>query len=169
MIKNVPKFVIDILHNVYCTESLSFFENYDRNMTDLMIKEGVIAFIGPDETCLHEALVASAWNLPLISYVNLTKSSTTFFSILITFFEGLNYLFVCHVTFYLFSRQSCADIKLTNKTLFPTFARTSLGPPEKISKSVISLLKAYHWKKFIIVADSRQWMKEITLAVKVCD
>lgn len=41
-----------------------------RNMTELMIKEGVIAFIGPDETCLHEALVASAWNLPLISYVN---------------------------------------------------------------------------------------------------
>lgn len=42
----------------------------NRNMTELMIKEGVIAFIGPDETCLHEALVASAWNLPLISYVN---------------------------------------------------------------------------------------------------
>lgn len=42
----------------------------NRNMTELMIKEGVIAFIGPDETCLHGALVASAWNLPLISYVN---------------------------------------------------------------------------------------------------
>lgn len=41
-----------------------------RNMTDLMIKEGVIAFIGPDESCLYEALVASAWNLPMISYVS---------------------------------------------------------------------------------------------------
>jgi guanylate cyclase, other len=64
-------------------------------------------------------------------------------------------------------QQSCADTKVTNKTLFPTFARTSLGPPEKISKSVIALLKAYQWKKFIIVADTRQWTKEITLAVKV--
>lgn len=63
--------------------------------------------------------------------------------------------------------KSCADTKVTNKTLFPTFARTSLGPPEKISKSVIALLKAYQWKKFIIVADTRQWTKEITLAVKV--
>lgn len=40
-------------------------------MTDLMIKEGVVAFIGPDESCMIEALVASAWNLPMISYVSL--------------------------------------------------------------------------------------------------
>lgn len=39
-------------------------------MTDLMIKEDVMAFIGPDESCLYEALVASAWNLPMISYVS---------------------------------------------------------------------------------------------------
>lgn len=39
-------------------------------MTDLMMKERVIAFIGPDESCLHEALVAAAWNLPMISYVS---------------------------------------------------------------------------------------------------
>jgi hypothetical protein len=63
--------------------------------------------------------------------------------------------------------KSCGDVKVTNKTLFPTFARSSLGPPEKISKSVIALLKAYQWSKFIIVTDSRQWMKEITLAIKV--
>lgn len=63
--------------------------------------------------------------------------------------------------------KSCADTKVTNKTLFPTFARTSLGPPEKISKSVIALLKAYQWRKFIIVSDTRQWNKEITLAIKV--
>lgn len=58
-------------------------------------------------------------------------------------------------------------MKVTNKTLFPTFARTSLGPPEKISKSVVALLKAYHWNKFIIISDKRQWNKEITLAIKV--
>lgn len=39
-------------------------------MTELMIKDNVIAFIGPDESCLYEALVASAWNLPMISYVS---------------------------------------------------------------------------------------------------
>lgn len=39
-------------------------------MTDLMIKDNVVAFIGPDESCLYEALVASAWNLPIISYVS---------------------------------------------------------------------------------------------------
>lgn len=39
-------------------------------MTDLMIKEDVIAFIGPDESCLYESLVASAWDLPMISYVS---------------------------------------------------------------------------------------------------
>lgn len=44
-----------------------------RNMTDLMIKEGVVAFVGPDESCLYEALVASAWNLPMISYVSLMR------------------------------------------------------------------------------------------------
>lgn len=38
-----------------------------------MIKEGVVAFIGPDESCLYEALVASAWNLPMISYVSLMR------------------------------------------------------------------------------------------------
>jgi hypothetical protein len=51
--------------------------------------------------------------------------------------------------------------------LFPTFARTSLGPPEKISKSVIALLKAYNWNKFIIISDTRQWSMEISHAIKV--
>lgn len=44
--------------------------DFNRNMTELMIKDNVIAFIGPDESCLYEALVASAWNLPMISYVS---------------------------------------------------------------------------------------------------
>ena len=34
-----------------------------------MLKENVIGFIGPDENCYNEALVASAWNLPIISFV----------------------------------------------------------------------------------------------------
>jgi hypothetical protein len=32
--------------------------------------QNVSAFIGPQETCLHEARMASAFNLPMISYVS---------------------------------------------------------------------------------------------------
>lgn len=40
-----------------------------RIMTE-MRDNGTIAFIGPDDTCSSEALVAAAWNLPMISYVS---------------------------------------------------------------------------------------------------
>lgn len=35
-----------------------------------MRDRGAVAFIGPDDTCSSEALVAAAWNLPMISYVS---------------------------------------------------------------------------------------------------
>lgn len=38
-----------------------------------MRDNGTIAFIGPDDTCSSEALVAAAWNLPMISYVSVVK------------------------------------------------------------------------------------------------
>lgn len=38
------------------------------SMTE-MRDHGAAAFIGPDDTCYSEALIAAAWNLPLISYV----------------------------------------------------------------------------------------------------
>lgn len=40
-----------------------------RIMTQ-MRDNGTIAFIGPDDTCRSEALVAAAWNLPMIAYVS---------------------------------------------------------------------------------------------------
>nr|XP_022909110.1 guanylate cyclase 32E-like [Onthophagus taurus] len=40
-----------------------------RIMTE-MRDNGTVAFIGPDDTCSSEALVAAAWNLPMISYVS---------------------------------------------------------------------------------------------------
>lgn len=40
-----------------------------KYMTD-MRDNGTLAFIGPDDTCFSEALVAAAWNLPMISYVS---------------------------------------------------------------------------------------------------
>lgn len=31
---------------------------------------GAIGFIGPEDTCTHEAMIAAAQNLPMISYVS---------------------------------------------------------------------------------------------------
>ena len=33
--------------------------------------QGVTAFIGPDKSCRQEALIASAWNLPMIAFVSI--------------------------------------------------------------------------------------------------
>jgi len=35
-----------------------------------MREMGVTAFIGPDESCTTEALLASAWNTPMLSFVS---------------------------------------------------------------------------------------------------
>lgn len=40
-----------------------------RRMT-MMRDAGLLAFIGPDDNCANEALVAAAWNLPMITYVS---------------------------------------------------------------------------------------------------
>lgn len=37
-------------------------------MTEM--KDKVAAFVGPDESCVSEALVAAAWNKAIISYVS---------------------------------------------------------------------------------------------------
>ncbi|XP_066246519.1 guanylate cyclase 32E-like [Euwallacea similis] len=83
-----------------------------RFMTE-MRDSGAVAFIGPDNTCFPEALVATAWNLPMISY-------------------------------------RCSDTKVSDKTTFTTFART-LPPSSKVSKSVVALLIAFKWDKFVVV------------------
>lgn len=40
-----------------------------RRMTE-MRERGVAVFIGPDRRCTTEAMVAAAWNIPMISYVS---------------------------------------------------------------------------------------------------
>ncbi len=40
-----------------------------RAMTE-MYNDGVIAFIGPEDTCVTEARIAAAWNLPMIDFVS---------------------------------------------------------------------------------------------------
>ena len=40
-----------------------------RRMTEMRDNNQTIAFIGPDGQCAAEALVAAAWNLPMITHV----------------------------------------------------------------------------------------------------
>jgi len=57
--------------------SLSFLvsETYGEESTSILEtaelwKKNISAYIGPQETCLHEARMAAAFNLPMISYVS---------------------------------------------------------------------------------------------------
>jgi len=71
---------------VYITgHSLSFLvaETYGEESTSILEtaelwKKNISAFIGPQETCLHEARMAAAFNLPMISYVSQYKSIIIF-------------------------------------------------------------------------------------------
>ena len=45
-----------------------------RRMTEMRHNNNTIAFIGPDGQCAAEALVAAAWNLPMITHVTLIHS-----------------------------------------------------------------------------------------------
>ncbi|XP_064634710.1 guanylate cyclase 32E-like isoform X2 [Lineus longissimus] len=51
----------------------------------------------------------------------------------------------------------CSDHSLSDKTLFPTFART-LVPTSKVWKSIIATIKYFKWKKFTPISyDDRKW------------
>lgn len=54
-----------------------------RRMSE-MRDEGVIAFIGPDNSCASEAKLAAAWSYPMIAYV-----STFFFKFYFSLYLGL--------------------------------------------------------------------------------
>lgn len=41
-----------------------------RKTAELWAKDQVFAYIGPQETCVHEARMAASFNLPMISYVS---------------------------------------------------------------------------------------------------
>jgi hypothetical protein len=40
-----------------------------RKMTEMRENQSVVAFIGPDNSCASEGLVAAAWNTPILSFV----------------------------------------------------------------------------------------------------
>lgn len=65
---------------------LNIFNKFSNFSSDLLLTSrpikimtemrdrGTIGFIGgPEDTCISEALVAAAWNLPMISYVRFTE------------------------------------------------------------------------------------------------
>ncbi|GIX69723.1 hypothetical protein CDAR_478032 [Caerostris darwini] len=97
-----------------------------KKMTQ-MKEEGVVAFIGPDHSCVSEALVAAAWNMPMITY-------------------------------------KCSDSKVSEKSIFPTFART-LPPSSKVSKSLISLLKHFEWNQLVLLVSDNPSEKQIAEAL----
>lgn len=77
-----------LLHSLYDVNSnpwilpwttLSYVYNDTRGDTYEAIRAmkwqanfGALAFIGPEESCVMEATIASAWNIPLLAYVSQT-------------------------------------------------------------------------------------------------
>lgn len=62
----LPEFSLDYLFHDTFADTLEPI----RAMT-ATYGNGTIAFIGPDGTCATEAMVAAAWNLPLIAFVSI--------------------------------------------------------------------------------------------------
>lgn len=62
--------------------------------------------------------------------------------------------------------KKCADYEVSDKALYPTFART-FPPATQITKSIISLLLKFNWKRFTLVVGSSH--KQQTCAVKLLE
>lgn len=82
----VLHFIVILFYYYLCMigHSLSFLvsETYGEESTSILEtaelwKKNISAFIGPQETCLHEARMAAAFNLPMISYVSQYKNTHT--------------------------------------------------------------------------------------------
>ncbi|XP_050390613.1 receptor-type guanylate cyclase Gyc76C [Patella vulgata] len=58
----------------------------------------------------------------------------------------------------------CADYEVSDKSLYPTFART-YPPASQVTKSIISLLKHFNWRKYTLIVGSSH--KETTTAEKL--
>jgi len=88
-----------------------------KAMLDQMSK-GVEVFIGPACTCETTAKVASAFNIPVISYM-------------------------------------CMNEELSEKTIFPTFART-IPPISRLAPQIHALLKHFNWTRVGIITQQKQ-------------
>ncbi|XP_042873550.1 guanylate cyclase 32E-like [Penaeus japonicus] len=64
-----------------------------------------------------------------------------------------------------FAPQKCADKRVSNKTKYYTFART-MPPSTKIVKALVSLLKEYSWRQFVLLTEHTRNYQQIKEAVK---
>ena len=62
--------------------------------------------------------------------------------------------------------QQCSDKDLSNKTVYPTFART-LPPSGKIAKSIVSVLKHYNWNRVVVITSKNVLYEPISAAFEV--
>lgn len=53
-------------------------ESYSIQRTVELTRRNISTYIGPQETCIHEARIASVFNLPIISYVSLLRVEHTY-------------------------------------------------------------------------------------------
>ena len=63
----------------------------------------------------------------------------------------LYYLFIYNFPTNIFHFQKCSDSLLSNKTQFPTFART-MQPSNRIAKSIVSVLRHFKWNRVVVIA-----------------
>ena len=52
-------------------------ENESIKLASILPSQNISAYIGPQETCVHEGRIAAAFNLPMISYVSIVLSFHT--------------------------------------------------------------------------------------------
>ena len=52
-------------------------ESYSIQRTVELTRRNISTYIGPQETCIHEARIASVFNLPMISYVSVSGALKT--------------------------------------------------------------------------------------------
>lgn len=68
MISFIRNIITDIYMETILIKVFKLVVQFSR-MTE-MKDNGIIAFVGPDKECRAEALVAAAWNLPILTYVS---------------------------------------------------------------------------------------------------
>ena len=51
-------------------------ENHSIRVTVELINRNISVYIGPQETCIHEAKIAASFHIPMISYVSIYRTNT---------------------------------------------------------------------------------------------
>ncbi|ELT88243.1 hypothetical protein CAPTEDRAFT_197264, partial [Capitella teleta] len=62
--------------------------------------------------------------------------------------------------------QKCADHRVSDKKLYPTFART-FPPANQVTKSILALLLHFSWRKITLVVGDAQSSKWRSIAEKL--